>query len=470
MDFSKMDALIDSWQGEMIDMLRGWLAIDSVQAEKSADNAPFGDNVRRMLDLFLADAGKLGFEVDDVDGYAGSAQMGEGSRTLGILAHLDIVPAGDGWTRDPFGGEIADGMIYGRGVQDDKGPALMALYAMRAVREAGIPLKDAVRLIVGCDEETGMSDMRYYAKTRKMPDYGFSPDAEFPLINIEKGGLALKLSSLTGGEDGALIPVYSLNAGLRRNVVPGYATAEIGCASIEFDEIKKRVESIAASHEGFDLRLKKLDGERALLESFGKQGHAAMPELGFNAAGALLVALDELEAGGGSKTAIQGLSRILGVKYDGDKLGIKQSDDLSGPLTCNLGILRYDGREISVVLDIRYPLCASEDDMCKNAGVAAAPWGLKVEHIGGHTPLHVPADNPVVTGLLEVYRDMTGITAKPLAIGGGTYSRMMPNTVAFGVTFPGDVDRCHMPDECYALDKFMLCVRMMAQAIVKLAG
>lgn len=470
MDLKKMDQLIASWQDEIFERLRGWIAINSVTSAKSAEDAPFGAEMRRMLDQFLKDARELGFQVDDVDGYAGSAQMGQGEKTMGILAHLDVVPAGEGWTKDPFGGEIEDGKFYGRGAEDDKGPAMAALYAMRAVREAGIPLKHGVRLIVGCDEETGMQDMAYYARARKMPDYGFSPDAQYPLINIEKGGLALRLSKVTGGETGAFIPVYSLYAGIRQNVVPGAALAELGTAGMGFEEMARRVEQIQNAHPRFQLRLTDLGGSRAKLEATGVQGHAAMPHQGLNAAGMLLIALAELQAGGGSREPIQALAQVLGIDYDGAGLGIKQADELSGALTCNLGILRYDGCQITAQLDIRYPLCADEVDMCGRAAMALSPWGLALTRTGGHVPLHVPADHEVVKGLLEVYHEQTGLPAYPIAIGGGTYSRTMPNTVAFGISFPGDTETCHMPDEYVDVEKFMLSVRIMAHAIVRLAG
>lgn len=471
MKLDKMDALIVSWKDEIIEKVKPWIAIPSVQAERSSANAPFGLEVRRMLDQFLKDASEMGFTTDDVDGYAGSAQMGEGQRTMGILAHLDIVPAGDGWTHDPFEATLKDGNLYGRGIADDKGPALAALYAMRAVREAGIPLKDAVRLIVGCDEETGMSDMHYYAKARRMPDYGFSPDAEFPLINIEKGGLALRLSAVTDGETDARIPVYTLYAGIRQNVVPGAAFAEVGVQKVSVSEIKQALAPLSDADPRYRFTVSDIGGGRAKIEAFGEQGHAAMPEKGFNAAGALLIALAKLEAGGGSRKPIEALAHLLGVAYDGEALGIKQADALSGPLTCNLGILRYDGSVLTAQLDIRYPLCADETSLCGNAVLSASAYGLSVLRTGGHTPLHVPAESDVVQGLLGVYKELTGQTdAKPLAIGGGTYSRTMPNTVAFGICFPGEVDTCHMPDEHVDVEKFMLSIRIMAHAIARLAG
>ena len=465
MDFEKIDALVMSMKDQLVEDMKRWIAVPSVQGP-AEENAPFGKENRRMLDLALEDAKKYGFEVRDVDGYAGDISFGQGEQTMGMLCHLDVVPAGDGWTHDPWGAEIVDNKIYGRGTMDDKGPALCALYAMRAVKDAGVPLKDGVRLILGCDEETGMSDMRYYAKKYKMPDYGFSPDAEFPVINIEKGGLGLLISKYTGGEGDAEIAVESLYAGVRPNVVPGVAKAVLKVRDPE--GFKAAVEKVA-QEKGFRLTTEEEDGRIALIAE-GESAHASMPHLGKNAAGMLLIALKELGAGGNSKDAIAALAEVLGMEYDGAKLGIKQEDELSGPLTCNLGILRYDGLNLTAQLDIRYPLCSDEEKMCGAATMALSGAGLALTRLGGHTPHHVPAEHKVVKGLLKVYHEVTGLDAYAFAIGGGTYSRMMPNTVAFGLNFPGDTDTCHMPDEFIDVDKMMLSVKIFAHAIATLAA
>ena len=471
MNYEKLDALVDSYRDELIENIRKWIAIPSVQGEPAGENAPFGAEVRRMLDTALADGRRFGFEVRDIDGYAGDISYGAGEQTMGMLAHLDVVPLGDGWTHDPLGGEIADGRIYGRGTTDDKGPALCALYAMRAVKEAGLPLKDGVRLILGCDEETGMSDMRHYASKMKMPDYGFSPDAEFPVINIEKGGVNMRLSKVTGGEDGAAIPVYSLHAGERPNVVPAEATAVVGLAHTTLAELNEKLSAIEKAHDRFRLSAADAGEGRARITATGVNAHAAMPERGVNAAGMLLIALKELGAGGaGSAPAIAMLADAVGMEYTGQSLGIACADELSGALTCNLGILRYDANELSALLDIRYPICGSEELMLGQAAKRVAPAGMSVCCASSHTPLHVPADSKIVKGLLKVYHEVTGLPAYTIAIGGGTYSRMMPNTVAFGVCFPGDMDVCHIADEYIDIEKMMLGVKIFAHAIAEIAG
>ena len=470
MDYTTLDRLVDSYRDELIENIRRWIAIPSIQDEPSGENAPFGKEVRRMLDTALEDGARFGFDVRDIDGYAGDITLGSGEQTMGMLAHLDVVPLGDGWTHDPLGGEIEDGKLYGRGTTDDKGPALCALYAMRAVKEAGIPMKDGVRLILGCDEETGMSDLRYYASKMDMPDYGFSPDAEFPVINIEKGGMNVLISKVTGGEDHASIPVYSLYAGERPNVVPAEAKAVIGLGAMRLQDLADRLADIEAAHEGFRLTCDEIPGNRAEIVAIGVNAHGAMPHLGVNAAGMLLIALKELGAGGGSREAIAMLADVIGMETTGEKLGIACADELSGALTCILGILRYDGNEISVHLDCRYPICGDEVAMLGSAVKAVAPAGLSVRLIGSHEPLYVPADHKIVKGLLKVYHEVTGLEASTIAIGGGTYSRMMPNTVAFGVCFPGDMDLCHVADEYIDIEKMMLGVKIFAHAIVELAG
>ena len=475
MNYEKLDQIVASYRDELIANIQKWVSVPSVQGNPAGENAPFGAEVRRMLDMALEDAKGFGFEVRDIDGYAGDISYGEGPETMGMLAHLDVVPAGDGWQHAPWGGEVDGGKIYGRGTTDDKGPALCALYAMRAVKEAGIPMKDGVRLILGCDEETGMSDMRYYASKLEMPDYGFSPDAEFPVINIEKGGMNVLLSKVTGGEDDAAIPVYSLYAGERPNVVPAEAKAVIGLGAMRLQDLAGRLSDIERAHADFHLSCDEIPGNRAEIVATGVNAHGAMPHLGVNAAGMLLIALKELGAGstnasGGSREAIAMLADVLGMETTGEKLGIACADELSGALTCNLGILRYDGNEISAHLDCRYPICGDEVAMLGSAVKAVAPAGMSVRLIGSHTPLHVPAEHKIVKGLLKVYHEVTGLPAYTIAIGGGTYSRMMPNTVAFGVCFPGDMDLCHVADEYIDIEKMMLGVKIFAHAIVELAG
>ena len=467
-DYAKLDARVAELKDELIADIQKWTSIESLQADP-VDGKPFGENVAHMLDVALDTAKGYGFETRNIDYYCGDVSLGKGEQTLGILSHVDIVPAGEGWHHDPFGGEIADGKIFGRGTIDDKGPALCALHAMRAVRDCGIPLKDGVRLILGCDEETGMTDMRYYREHMQVPDYGFSPDASFPLINIEKGMVVAELRYHGAGEAGAKIPVYELYAGERCNVVPAAARAVVGTENVSFDELKAMLEKHAAKVDQ-KIFVKDLGGNRAEIATEGVLSHGSLPEFGVNAASILLIALNAIGAGAGVKPMLKMMTEKVGMEPDGKSLGIKCDDPLSHHLSCNLGILRYDGTDFCATLDIRFPICTSEEEVITKIQAAVAPYGAEAEEISGHEPLHVPAEHKVVKGLLKVYNELTNSDEKPLAIGGGTYSRTMPNTVAFGVVFPDQDDCCHIADEYIVIDRMMQAVRIFAHAIVELAG
>ena len=216
----KLEAALAALKGDMVETLQRWVRVPSVRAERSAENAPFGADVRRALDTAMTDLKRLGFEPRDVDGYCCDTEIGSGDDVVAVLAHLDVVPEGDGWTHDPYGAEIIDGRMIGRGTSDDKGPGVAALFGMKAIMDAGIPLRRRCRLILGCDEECGMEDLEYYEKKVGLPDMGFSPDANFPLINTEKGIMQLTLHAPM--TDNRLLEIAS---GTRCNIVPNLATA-----------------------------------------------------------------------------------------------------------------------------------------------------------------------------------------------------------------------------------------------------
>ena len=467
---ARIDELIDSWRDEMFDTLKGWVAINSIKGEPE-DGAPFGRAPRKALDLALSDAAAMGLAVRNLDGYAGDVTLNEGGQqTMGILAHLDIVPAGDGWSHDPFDCYRKDGRVYGRGTQDDKGPAVAALYALRAVKEAGIPLKDRVRLILGTDEESGSGCIRHYKEVAETPDYGFSPDADYPLINIEKGGIAIEIGAFSAGEADARIPIYSMEAGQRVNIVPGTARAVVGTASVSADQMRAALSELPTEAMPYRIEVTDLGDGKARIEAFGVQSHASLPHLGLNSIGLLMKALTRLGAGGGIAPAVKAVAEKFGTEGDGASAGLKTDDPECGPLTCNMGLLRFDGQVMSVRLDIRWPLATSPEKMLGGLGVALAGTPLVMRCFGWRGVHYVSPEHKVVKGLLQVYHDVTGLPAYPIAIGGGTYSSMMPNNVAFGICFPGDVDTCHMPDEYVDWEKFILSVKVFAHAIEKLAG
>lgn len=453
---AKLNAIIESMHDEMIDTLQKWIRVPSVKGE-AAPGAPFGKEVRSMLDMALADCEQMGFKTQNFDGYIAHADLGEGSDedALAILAHLDVVPEGDGWKYPPYGAVIENGRMYGRGTSDDKGPAVAALYAMKAVKDAGISLRRKVRLILGCDEESGWEDIAHYNKVATMPRMGFSPDASYPIINIEKGICRLELHGVLSNEG---LQVIAFNNGERPNVIPGRASALVAgdAATVAQAEAAAKKLDIPAEVQ--------LTDKGVSITVTGISGHAAYPETARNANGEMLLLLREL--------GVQGdlclLADKIGLDYKGEGLEVSVSDGISGYLTCNLGIIRAGEGGVYATLDIRYPVMTNPDMIIKN--VSASLPGMRVEAMEVKEPHHVPAGSELVQNLLDAYHEVTGYERKCLYTGGGTYARSLQEGVAFGASFPQDEDLAHQANEYADIEGLYKNIKIFALAIVKLAG
>ena len=453
---AKLNAIIESMHDEMIDTLQKWIRVPSVKGE-AAPGAPFGKEVRSMLDMALADCEQMGFKTQNFDGYIAHADLGEGSDedALAILAHLDVVPEGDGWKYPPYGAVIENGRMYGRGTSDDKGPAVAALYAMKAVKDVGIPLRRKVRLILGCDEESGWEDIAHYNKVATMPRMGFSPDASYPIINIEKGICRLELHGVLSNEG---LQVIAFNNGERPNVIPGRASALVAgdAATVAQAEAAAKKLDIPAEVQ--------LTDKGVSITVTGISGHAAYPETARNANGEMLLLLREL----GVQGDLRLLADKIGLDYKGEGLEISVSDGISGYLTCNLGIIRAGEGGVYATLDIRYPVMTNPDMIIKN--VSASLPGMRVEAMEVKEPHHVPAGSELVQNLLDAYHEVTGYERKCLSTGGGTYARSLQEGVAFGASFPQDEDLAHQANEYADIEGLYKNIKIFALAIVKLAG
>ena len=453
---NKLDEIILSMRDEMTETLQKWVRIPSLKSAP-LPGAPFGKTIREALDTAADDCRRLGFETKIFDGYAAHADLGEGSdeEALAILAHLDVVPEGDGWNYPPYGAQIVDGRMYGRGTNDDKGPAVAALYAMKAVQLAGIPLKRKIRLILGCDEESGSACMAHYKQVATMPRSGFSPDASYPIINIEKGILRVVLRAKPAADG---LQVLQFNTGERPNVVPGKATALVAGSG----DLARAAEAAAVRLQ-FPVSAQAKDGAIEI-STIGINGHAAYPESARNAIGEMLLLLREL----GVQGALRALADRIGMDYRGDGMQIALQDCISGYLTCNLGIIRADEKEISATLDIRYPVMANPAMIVKN--IRASFPGFEVLPSEPVEPHYIPESSELVQRLLDAYCEETGLERKCLYTGGGTYARELEEGVAFGAAFPDDEDLAHQANEYIDLNGFYKNVKIFASAIVKLAG
>ena len=453
-------AWLEAHREEMLSLLARLVAIRSVQGEP-APGAPFGEAPLKALHLMLEAARQYGFETEEVDGYAGCIRFGAAPETLGILAHLDVVPEGEGWTHDPYAlsYEPASGYLYGRGTSDDKGPCVAALFAMRAVRELGISLQGGVQLILGTNEENGSEDLRYYRAHRTLPPMVFTPDGAYPVIHLEKGMARLRLSgSFPAG--GSLL---HLSAGEAVNAVPVLARASL--RGFRADAVRAVWQTLPC---GTALETVQ-EGDTLALEIRGISAHASTPEKGVNALTAMLTLLDALHLPGAQGEAIGHLCRCFPFgETDGRACGIAASDARSGTLTLVLSVMELTAQGFTAHTDIRFPVCCTGEQVVQGMQRALRPFVC--EPVLCDEPHDTDENSPFVRTLLRVYEAVTGQEGYCLAIGGGTYVHHIEGGVAFGCEFPGTDVRMHGADEFIALPHLMLDAQMMALAVTELCG
>ena len=450
----KISALIDSYRDELVATLARWIAVPSVK-DTPAPGAPFGTEVRRMLDMAMADAAALGFTAKDYEGYACDLTLGDAPEAVAVLGHLDVVPAGDGWQTPPFTAVIEDGKVFGRGSIDDKGPTLAALYAMRAIKEAGVPLKKSIRMILGCDEESGWEDMAYYAAHAEMPEVGFSPDASFPIINTEKAMLHAIIKAPLAATG---LQVRQLWTGERLNVIPGECKALLEGGADLAEQVAAYASKVQLPYTA------EITAEGVWVTAEGIPGHSAYPEGRRSAIGMMLLLLKEL----GVEGPLKKLADAYGMESNGASLGCACEDAVSGALTCNMGILHLENGAITATLDMRVPVTADLDKLEQNA--RAALEGFAFTTLEKKDPHHVPAESELVSQLLAAYHEESGLEAFPTSTGGGTYAKVLKQGVAFGAAFPDDEDLAHQAGEYASIDGLMKAAKIYANALLRLCA
>lgn len=451
---------------EFIESIRKLVRIKSVKGE-AKPNMPFGEGPAAALDMTLQIAQELGLHTNNVDNYVGTISLNELETKLGILGHVDVVGEGSNWSVDPYEGIVKDGKMYGRGTSDDKGPVIASMYALAAVKALNIPLRYNTKLIVGTDEESGCEDIAYYFNKEQAPPYVFTPDAEFPVIHIEKG--AIRTSFHASFASATELPkVVSVQGGYKVNVVPPEAEAVV--AGFSASELESYVRE-ASEVTGVSFELTEQD-ELIRIHATGVGGHASTPETAKNAVTAIVMLLASLplSESEGHKV-LQGISTIFpyGDHY-GEAAGLAMSDKESGPLTMNFSIINYNEEGFEGSFDSRVPLCATEANTFDVLEQRFEPYGLSLERAGFEKPHHTPADSPFVKKLLEVYEAYTGLDGECIAIGGGTYVHDIEGGVAFGPTMPGIDTRMHSNDEFIILEDMLLAAQIYAQVIIDICG
>lgn len=423
---------------KLIEDVRGAVRIRSV-VEDPLPGMPFGEGCAKALQYALSLAEEMGFRTVNLDNRVGYAEFGEGEEMVAVLGHVDVVPEGDNWICDPFEGAIIDGKIYGRGVADDKGPVIGALHALDAVRKAGKTLNRRVRIIFGADEEVDCTDMERYQETEEIPVMAFTPDAEYPAIYGEKGILYYTLKKKVSG-------IVSVRGGDVVNQVPDAAsiTLKLGDENVTFSSRK------------------------------GRTAHGSTPQLGVNAVDDLIDLVSESPAFEKFDERLQDFIRFYKRYYLGDfyggKTGLDAADDDMGRNSSNVGVLFGNDEEIGMKVDFRFiPGCDGKMYM-KKLQLLAAENDLEIEFFKERNALYIPKDSDLITVLQKVFKKHTGNDMEAVCMGGGTYAKCLPNTVAFGPLFPGEEDPIHQPNEYMTVENLMKNVEIMADAIYEMAN
>ena len=443
------------------------LKVPSIREDdKATSEAPVGPGPKAALEEFIKMAQEDGFETKQFGPWAGRLEIGSGDQLVGILGHVDVVPVGTGWDTDPFEPVIKDGRIYARGSSDDKGPTVAAYFAIKLLRELGYEFNQRLHLIVGTDEESGWQCMDYYFQHAEMPDYGFSPDAVFPIINGEKGNVSAYFDIAAGQPAQANYKLVNFEAGLRENMVPQDAVAVVEGTNLE--DILEQFDAFIATKglkgEG------SISGQCATLTLVGKAAHGSTPDKGINAATYLAEFLSEYAWDNTSaQTFIDLLVNYLHESLDGAKLGVQAQHDVMGELTMNVGLVNYsEAKGARVVANFRFPVGTTPEKIAEQMKQAVSTLLITVSLSESKAPHYVPADDPLVKTLLEVYEGQTGLEGHEMSIGGGTYGRLMPRGVAYGALFPDSIDTMHQANEFIAIDDLLRATAIYAEAIYRL--
>lgn len=462
-----LEVFIDDNRNEIIRHIQELVRIKSVQ-EEPKEGKPFGEGPYMALEYVLELGKSMGFRSKNFEGYAGHVEYGDGDEVVGVLVHVDVVPEGDNWTYPPYSGEVVDGRIYGRGSYDDKGACIGSLYALKALKESGLKINKKVRIIFGTNEETGMKDIPYYLTKEKEPDIAFSPDAPFPVIFGEKGILELLFEKKIKAPVETNV-VKSIKGGAIVKKVAHLCEAVLSIHNENkesiLNELKKLDSGFSSSYS--------LDEKKGLLkvEIIGKEAYATNPQNGKNAISGMMSFLGQIDGlEEGLKLFIDEFNQKIGEDYDGKKLECNFSDDISTPLTFNVGVLNYENSIIEMKVHIRYPITSNHVDIINNIRDNFTDQNTMISICNHSRPHYIDKNSFLVQKLMSVYKEETGdIEAEPITMTGGTYARTLSNAVAFGPLFPGEKQVAHDVDEYVNIDSIIKATKIYAKAIYELS-
>ncbi|WP_373076600.1 Sapep family Mn(2+)-dependent dipeptidase [Fusobacterium mortiferum] len=429
---------------EFLNNLDRVVSIPSYYQEDST-KYPFGENIQKVLEEMIDICKELGFRTYiDSEGYYGYAEIGSGEKLVGVLGHLDVVPPGDlsKWENEPFKPVIKDGKYYGRGAQDDKGPTLAAIYALKTLLDCGFKLKYRVRFIFGTDEENLWRDMPKYVEKEEIPTVGFTPDSKFPLIYSEKGLLQCKL--IAKNESGLVF-----KGGDAFNSVPSNIIVP------KNDELIKVLLELNYEFKDKD----------EVIEIVGKSVHAQVAETGINAINRYMHALTKL--GKETKSGKFITENLIGYDF-AEPIFELVKDEHSGELKFNVGKIEFTEENEILMIDMRIPVTYDKEKIVETLSRKAKEYGFEYIQHDYLKSIYVPLDSELITTLMSAYQEITGdMESQPVASGGATYARAMNNCVAFGCVLPGSPKTEHQPNEYIILDDIKKAMKIYMKAFEK---
>ena len=442
---------VENLEPQMIEAIKESISFPSVLDEENVlEGAPFGKDINDCLDNMISLCEELGYKTyKDKDGYYGYAEIGEGDELIGILGHLDVVPAGDleTWNTNPFEATIIDGKLYGRGVQDDKGPMISCLFAVKALINSGVKLNKRIRFIFGTDEENLWRGIaKYKENNEEIPSMGITPDSDFFCTNAEKGLLQATLKCKKSSD-------LILKGGNAFNSVPD---------KIVYTGQKHDVRILIAMLDKMGFEYLK-DGNSICV--LGKGVHSAHSDEGVNAISRLAIALRMI---GYKSNSIKFIADIIGEDANANKI-IANCEDISGKLTFNIGKIDLNADEEIISVDIRIPVTYSKEDVVEPLIQIAKEYELEYSEFDWLPSNYVPADHFLIKTLQSVYEREIGEPAIPQSSGGATYARAISNCVAYGMIFPDSEKTEHQANEYVSLDDLRKATKLYALSLYELS-